>query len=153
MSKPISSDLITPIIKTCTTIHVQYVDTTTGDIVREDTLFEDATSYGKTIAQALASTSRKVNVAIGDIDSENYLIEDDDTADEDLGLYGDDPNITLLDEDFDVSGEEFTSLFEDDDDDIVEYSDEEYVDTMIDKYGRDANDNVVDLVQFMSRAR
>jgi hypothetical protein len=50
-------DVIVPIIRTTTSLTLQYVNRLSGEVLHETDLFDDINSFGVTVGQALDATS------------------------------------------------------------------------------------------------
>jgi hypothetical protein len=148
----ISSDNVVPVIKTTTSLTIQYVDSTDGRVVYEANLFNDVSSYGSTVAQALGSTSVFLNDKLEGI-SDAY----DELGETDPLFDSEDPDAYLLDQEFlDSEAPDAFHLQELDDayldklynGEEESFYTEEYVDDITHNGSR-----VVDLVDFMNRGR
>jgi hypothetical protein len=140
MSKELSSDNVVPVICTNTSMSIQYVNVDTGDVVREDHIVSEIHSYGSTVNQALGSTAVILSEILGeDRDGEDTYFEDED--DDTLSLEFDElESEEMLDSDYDFG-------------DTEEIDEDRYMSSAIDRYGETRSGEVLDLVQFMKRAR
>ncbi len=137
-------DVIVPIIRTTTSLTLQYVNRLSGEVLHETDLFDDINSFGVTVGQALDATSSYLENKLSHMDR-YYTFDTEEEFEEEsffkeIGPYVLDEELFSPD-DLEDSYTFYSSYGEEDSFYVNEYKESSMTD----------GDKVVDILDFMNK--